>query len=498
MSDSTKNDYSGVWNLVYESIKESGELSDEALGLWFSDTSIVELTSEKAVFAVATEFRHKTIVNRYFDTVRDNLSKVVGYEPAVEIVFDPSGFVPPVLEGEGFILSPLDIANKNIARKKALEEAEKNNSDGEDNKKRTDSDGEDEEQPKFQTTTAQGKEKLTFNPDYTFDNFVVGGSNNFAYAAAKNIAEFPAEEYNPFFLYGPSGVGKTHLMYAITNKALELYPDMKITFVKGEEFANQLIESLSHKYGGKAFRDKYRTVDMLLIDDVHFIGGRDSTQEEFFHTFNALFEDNKQIIVSSDRPPREMHTLETRLRTRFESGLLADMQSPDYDLRLAIIRRKALNTGIRLTPEVEIFLAERLNSNIRQIEGVIKKLSARFYLTGETPSIDTIKLLVPEFLKDKESPKVVAEKVIAAAAAHFDVSEEDVVGQKRDKNIRLARNGAMLIIRNSTDLSLSEIGRIFNRNHSTVSNNCSAAEALIEADPHFAAELEEIEKESKS
>ncbi len=490
MNDSQKNDFNTIWNLIHNSIKESGELSDEALGLWFSDTTLSELTSEKAVFAVATEFRHKTIVNRYFDTVRRHLYSVVGYEPEVEIIFDPTGYVPPVLEGEGVIMSPLDLIDKNLSQRK--------DSDDENEDAKPEDKSYEDEQPKFQTTTASGKEKLTFNPDYTFDNFVVGGSNNFAHAAAKNVAENPAEEYNPFFLYGPSGVGKTHLMYAITNRALELYPDMKITFVKGEEFANQLIESLSHKYGGKAFRDKYRTVDMLLIDDVHFIGGRDSTQEEFFHTFNALFEDHKQIIVSSDRPPREMHTLETRLRTRFESGLLADMQSPDYDLRLAIIRRKALNTGIRLTPEVEIFLAERLNSNIRQIEGVIKKLSARYYLTGETPSIETIKVLVPEFLKEKESPKVVADKVISVAAAHFNVSEEDVLGQKRDKNIRLARNAAMLIIRNSTELSLSEIGRIFNRNHSTVSNNCTAAEALMEADPHFATEIREIEKESKS
>ena len=490
MDDSSTNDFDVIWKLIYNSIKESGELSNEALNLWFSDIKLREMTSDKAVFTVATEFRYKTIVNRYYDTIKRHLSAVVGYDPEIEIIFDSSGYVPPSLEGEGYIKSPLDIADKYIAKRKAEEAETLSVRNQEEN-------GDIEEQPVYQTTSASGKEKLTFNPDYTFDNFVVGASNNFAHAAAINIAENPAEKYNPFFIYGPSGVGKTHLMYAITNRTLQLYPDMNITFVKGEEFANQLIESLSHKYGGKAFRDKYRTVDMLLIDDVHFISGRESTQEEFFHTFNALFEDHKQIIVSSDRPPKEMHTLETRLRTRFESGLLADMQSPDYDLRLAIMRRKALSTGISLSPEVEKFLAESLSSNIRQIEGVIKKLSARYFLTGESPSIDTIKALVPEFLKDRDSPRIVAEKVIASAAAHFDVSEEDVLGAKRDKNIRLARNGAMLIIRNNTDLSLSEIGRIFNRNHSTVCNNCSAAEALIEADPGFAAELKEIEKESK-
>jgi len=489
VNNTEKNEFAAVWDLIYKSIKESGELPDEALGLWFSDMSLRELTPEKAVFTVATEFRHKTIVNRYFDTVSRHLSAVVGYEPEIEIVFDPTDYVPPVLEGEGVILSPLDIANRNIARKKEEEESEKETVHEDSFKE--------EDQPKYQATTASGKEKLTYNPDYTFDNFVVGGSNNFANAAAKNVAENPAVEYNPFFLYGPSGVGKTHLMYAIANRAMELYPDMNIVFVKGEEFANQLIECLSHKYGGKTFRDKYRTVDMLLIDDVHFIAGRESIQEEFFHTFNTLFEAHKQIIVSSDKPPREMHTLETRLRTRFESGLLADVQSPDYDLRLAIIRRKALNTGIRLDVEVEKYLAERLGSSIRQIEGVIKKISARFYLTGESPNIDTIKILVPEFLKERSSPKMIAGKVISVSAAHFGVTEEDVVGQKRDKNIRLARNAAMYVIKNTTDLSLSEIGRLFNRNYSTVINNCAAAKAMADADVHFASELREIEKESK-
>lgn len=490
MNDTQKTEFDAVWDLVYRSIKESGELSDEAFGLWFSDMSLRELTPDKAVFAVSTEFKHKAIVSRYSDTVSRHLYSVIGYEPEIDIIFDPTGYVPPVLEGEGVILSPLDIANRNIERKKEEVNEDKNAESF------SDEDNE-EDMPKFQATSASGKEKLTYNPDYTFENFVVGGSNNFANAAAKNVAENPALEYNPFFIYGPSGVGKTHLMYAIANRAMELYPDMNIVFVKGEEFANQLIECLSHKYGGKTFRDKYRKVDMLLIDDVHFIAGRESIQEEFFHTFNTLFEAHRQIIVSSDKPPREMHTLETRLRTRFESGLLADVQAPDYDLRLAIIRRKALNTGIRLDQEVEQFLAEKLGSSIRQIEGVIKKISARYYLTGESPNIDTIKVLVPEFLKEKQSSKVTATKAISVAAAHFGVTEDDVLGQKRDKNIRLARNAAMYVIKNSTELSLTEIGRMFNRNYSTVINNCSAAKAMADADPQFAKELREIEKESK-
>ena len=471
MNDIPKNEFDMIWKLIHASIKESGELSDEALGLWFSDVTLRELSSEKAVFAVSTEFKYNTLVKRYFDTLKNHLTAVVGYTPDdVSIIHDESRFVAPVLEtADPEPESVSSVFNEN----------------------------EEEELPKFQSTKATGREKLTYNPDYTFDNFVEGISNKFAFGASKGVAENPSKLYNPLFLYGPSGVGKTHLMYAITNRAMQLFPDMNIVFVKGEEFANQLIECLSRKYGGREFREKYRTVDMLLIDDVHFIAGRDAIQEEFFHTFNSLFEDHRQIIVSSDRPPKEMSTLETRLQTRFESGLLADLQSPDYDLVLAILRRKALNTGIRLDQKVELFLAERIGSSVRQIEGVIKKISARFYLTGEVPTIDNIKTLIPEFLKEKESPKIVASKVIAAAAAHFGVSEEDIVGERRDKNIRLARNAAMLIIKTNTAMSLSEIGRVFNRNYSTVINNCNAAKAMIEADAHFATEIQDIEKESR-
>lgn len=497
MNDIPKTEFDTIWKLIRESIKESGELSDEAFGLWFSEVSLRELSSEKAVFAVASEFKYKTIINRYFDTLKNNLTAVVGYTPdEVEIIHDPSGYAPAVSEksDKEEFYSVNNSSSANTAKGDLSDLSIPSIDDIFDK-----TEAEDEENlPKYQSTTSTGKEKLTFNPDYTFDNFVVGGSNNFAYAASKNVAENPAVEYNPLFLYGPSGVGKTHLMYAIANRSMELYPDMNIVFVKGEEFANQLIECLSRKYGGRAFREKYRSVDMLLIDDVHFIVGRDSTQEEFFHTFNSLFEAHRQIIVSSDKPPKEMQILETRIITRFESGLLADVKSPDYDLRLAILRRKALNTGIRLEPEVEMFLAERLGSSIRQIEGVIKKISARYYLTGEAPTIDAIKALVPEFLKDKDSPQVYAKKVISAVADHYGVTSEDIIGEKRDKNIRIARNVSMLIIKNNTTLSLSEIGRLFGRNYSTVINNCNAVRNMVESDPLFASEFRKLEKNTKS
>lgn len=493
MAERAKADFDVVWDLVRQSIEDSHELSDTALNLWFSDIKLAELTSEKALFTVATKFKYNTIKNRYSDLLERHLERVIGYSPEVEIVFDESGYVPVELEGENVTESPVELAKRNIAAKKALETAGDDEESAEIDEETIDSEA-DGDDPDFMTTSASGKERLTYNPDYTFDNFVVGASNTLAHAAARAVAANPADKYNPFFIYGPSGVGKTHLMYAITNAALERNPDMKITYVKGETFANQLIESMSKKYGGVAFREKYRTVDMLLIDDVHFISGRNAIQEEFFHTFNALFEDHKQIVVSSDRPPKDMPTLEARIRSRFESGLLADIQAPDYDLRLAIMSKKAETMGLYLSPDVEKFLAESVSANIRQIEGVIKKLSAVYYLNGELPTIATIKNHVPEFLKEDGSPEETADRIITAVSKHFGISEDDIKGASREKSIKEARNTAMFLIRNHTPLSLSEIGKIFGgRNHSTVHSNCVAAEARLETDRFFESDIKAIE-----
>ena len=508
MAERAKADFDVVWDLVRQSIEDSHELSDTALNLWFSDIRLAELTSEKALFTVATKFKYDTIKNRYTDLLERHLERVIGYSPEVEVVFDDTGYVPVELEGQNITESPVELAKRNIAAKKAREAeaeaeraaaaamsfAEHGGAAPDDYDESSDDDAGGSDDPDFMTTSASGKERLTYNPDYTFENFVVGASNTLAHAAARAVAANPADKYNPFFIYGPSGVGKTHLMYAITNEALERNPQMKITYVKGETFANQLIESMSKKYGGVAFREKYRTVDMLLIDDVHFISGRNAIQEEFFHTFNALFEDHKQIVVSSDRPPKDMPTLEARIRSRFESGLLADIQAPDYDLRLAIMRKKAETMGLYLRPDVEKFLAESVSANIRQIEGVIKKLSAVYYLNGETPTIDTIKNHVPEFLKEDGSPEETADRIITAVSKHFGIPEADLRGASREKNIKEARNTAMFLIRNHTPLSLSEIGKLFGgRNHSTVHSNCVAAEARLETDRFFESDIKAIE-----
>ena len=220
-----------------------------------------------------------------------------------------------------------------------------------------------------------GSTMPTVNFEYTFDNFIVGSSNKFAHAACVAVADRPAQDYNPLFIYGPSGLGKTHLLYAVTNEIKKKNPYANIIYIKGEDFTNQMIESLSKKSMAK-FRDKYRTCDVLLVDDIQFIAGKTSTQEEFFHTFNALYEDGKQIILVSDRPPRDIETLEDRIKTRFEWGLIADIQPPDLELRIAIFKNKISQAGLNVSDEIITYLAENLRSNIRQIEGAVKKLVA--------------------------------------------------------------------------------------------------------------------------
>jgi len=474
-------EYEELWQRVLELIEESGEVSDAALSMWFADIRIIDVADDKVTFALPSEFKAQTVEKRYHEIIKRFISYIMDTECDIEIICDNSDYVPPVLEGQGFIVSPLDLANKNLAKKKAEAIA------------RGEIDPADEA---YKSSDGEGVEKLTYNDDYTFDNFVVGISNNFAYAYAQTIAEDPAGRYNPFFIYGPSGVGKTHLLYAITNLAMTLHPDKKITFVKGEEFTNQLVESISHKTTAK-FREKYRGTDILLIDDVHFIAGRESTQEEFFHTFNSLFEGKKQIIVSSDRPPKEMHTLESRIRSRFESGLLADIQSPDFDIRSAIIKRKSLAAGMPLTSDVADFLATKVTSNIRQIEGVITKLSARYLLTGYAPTVESIRSMIPEFLEDDDPPAVVAGRILTAAANHFSVDEADVIGTKRDKNVRLARNAAIFIIRKSTDMSFPEIGKMFSRSHPTIYSSFITAESAEETDHDFATSIREIMRDAR-
>ena len=341
-----------------------------------------------------------------------------------------------------------------------------------------------------------GSTMPAYNFEYTFDNFIVGNSNKFAHAACTAVASNPARNYNPLFIYGPSGLGKTHLMSAIVNEIKRKNPAARVVYIKGDDFTNQMIEALSKQEMYK-FHEKYRSCDILLIDDIQFIAGKTSTQEEFFHTFNALYEEHKQIILTSDRPPKEMVTLEERIRSRFEQGLIVDIHQPDYELRLAILKNKAESMNLKIDDEVLAYIAERLHSNIRQLEGIIKRISATHLLDGAIINMDMIRSLVPMFQQDTEPVGETAEKIIAAVAKRYSVTPSDILGTKRTKDIKDARNISMYILRQSTDLSLPAIGTMFSRDHSTVHSNITAVEKQLKTDAALQAEIENIKREIK-
>ncbi len=342
----------------------------------------------------------------------------------------------------------------------------------------------------------QMQNEVFFNSEYTFENFIVGSSNKFAHAACVAVANNPASAYNPLFIHGPSGLGKTHLLYAITNRIREKAPNANIVYVKAEAFTVQLIEAISTETTAE-FRDKYRQADVLLIDDVQFIAGRVSTQEEFFNTFNELYEARKQIILTSDRPPKEINTLEDRLKTRFEWGLIVDIQPPDLELRIAILRKKAQVMEIDIPIEVLNYLAENLKNNIRQIEGAIKRLGAYASLTSQPITLEMAKNNIADVVRGPEPVKVTQDKIFASVAKKYGVTPEDIRGTRRTREIAMARHVSIYIMRTVTEMSLPSIGKVFNRDHTTVLASVEKIQGMIREDSSVEAEIADLIKDIK-
>ena len=331
--------------------------------------------------------------------------------------------------------------------------------------------------------------------EFTFDTFIVGSSNKFAHAASLAVAQNPSSAYNPLFLYGNSGLGKTHLLYAIGNEIKKTKKDCNVIYIKGEDFANEIIQSILNKTTAE-FRQKYRQTDVLLVDDIQFIGGKESTQEEFFHTFDALYEAKKQIVLSSDRPPKEIKVLTERLRSRFEMGLLADIQPPDFETRMAIIQRKAEIIGLDLSNDLCEYIANKLKTNIRQLEGVVKKLMARYILTKEPPNLTTVNEAISEILNDDTPPELTVERIIDEVARTFGVDSDDIRSQKsRRANINKPRQLAIYIVRELTTLSMESIGKEFGgRHYSTIVYTVQQVEKNIKTDPMLRDTVEDIIK----
>ncbi len=398
-----------VWAKILMHMEE--RLGAVTVSAWFDDAEVVELNEEHLIIYSPSDFRREIIRRRCTDYIHDALKEIFNSDAKL-IVFG------------------------------------------------------DEE---LDTFRQKGKptSSMDFNPQFTFDNFVVGPSNRFAHSAALAISKNPGQVYNPLFLYGPPGVGKTHLLYAIANGIRKENPNANIVYIKGDQFTNELISAIQ---SGKniEFRSKYREADLFLIDDVQFIAGKESTQEEFFHTFNKLYEEHKQIVMTSDRKPSDMLTLEDRLKTRFEWGLLADIQPPDYETRMAILRNKAKSLGLDLDDEVCNYIAINVTNNVRQIEGTVKKILAYRDLNNMPMDLPNISRAIDDMFTSEGNALPTPSLIISQVCKFYSVDEVVLRGSLKNKGTAEARQVAMYLIRKLTNLSLPDIGKEFARDHSTV------------------------------
>ncbi len=412
---------SELWDAVCTYIKTDGGISNAVFSLWLEPLYIVQFDGEKVTLGIESEFKFGIVEKKFNELLEQAFYSILGFPVRVEII---------LVEKEAEPTAPVAV-------------------------------------PK---PAAASDELVINNRGNSFENFVVGKSNNYAYAAAKKVAENPGKTYNPLFIYGKSGLGKTHLLKAIENYMKRQNPDASIIYVTSENFTNDIIEHIrnSNTY---ELREKYRKADALLVDDIQFIAGKNSIEEEFFHTFNSLTEDGKQIVLSSDNPPNEIPKLTERLKSRFEWGLTADVQPPDFEMRMAIIKNKADAIAFPIPNNVVEFIAEQVSHNVRQLEGAVKKLQAICLLLGTTPTIEITKDAIKELMNTTQPVSVVREKILEQVALTMGVSVSNITSDKRDKNIKDARQIAMYIIREMTGMSLEEIGKVFNRK--TFHRQCS-------------------------
>ena len=419
------NSVQDIWQKVLDILSQ--QLTQTAMETWFLDCRPVELDECRLILCTNSEFKQNILQTRFGDRIRAALTDLFATDFDVLVVTDDElGDLPTHKQDNGL---PPEMAG------------------------------------------------------YTFDHFIVGNSNRFAHAAAKAVSDNPGKTYNPLFIYGNSGLGKTHLLMAIGNAIHERDPRKTIVYIKGDDFTNQLVKAIKNGTT-EEFRNKYRNVDLFLVDDIQFIAGKQQTQNEFFHTFNSIYEAGNQIVITSDRPPLEMATLDDRLRTRFEWGLMADIQPPDLETRMAITRNKAAQLGLLLSDDAVEHISQKITSNIRRLEGVIKKLTAYKEILNEIIDIDSVKRAIKDVIKDgiyTPTPEI----IIRETARYYQIEESELRGQSRSKNVAMARQISMYLIRTLTSLSLQSIGEMYEgRNHATVLSSIRKVENLLQTDQH--------------
>ncbi|MCC8076730.1 MAG: chromosomal replication initiator protein DnaA [Oscillospiraceae bacterium] len=428
------NSIQDIWAGIMEIL--SAKLTTTSINTWFSDCEPIELEDGRLVLQTGTAFKRDIILQRFAPTIKAALNDLFSCE-----------FELLVLTGE--------------------------------------------ELAEYQEHKCQ-QNSLPEMDGYTFDNYIVGNSNKFAHAAALGVVKSPGSRaYNPLFIYGNSGLGKTHLLLAIGSAIHENDANAKIIYIKGDDFLNDMVRSLKEGTA-EEFRQKYRNVDLFLVDDIQFIAGKESTQEEFFHTFNSIYESGHQIVLTSDRPPIAMAQLDDRLRTRFEGGLMADIQPPDVEMRMAIIRDKAGHMGMNLSSEVVEYISEKVTSNIRQIEGVVKRLTAYRDVTGNAITKSTVEKAISDVVHTGTYIPT-PEDIIKETALYYQISVEEIKGQRRSKNIAMARHISIYLIRELTNLSLKDIGAYYeDRNHSTILSSIKKIEKDIKTDSEISGIIRDI------
>ena len=434
----------GIWEAVCAECKKT--VSPIAFNCFLKDLKPVKIDNGAFVLSIGSEFMRDQIEENYTGLLADSIKKIMGIDLKPHIIFESE---------------ETDIINAELH-----------------------------------------SEGLTFEDFFTFDNFIEGPSNRFAYAASLAVAENDRIVYNPLTIYGPSGVGKTHLMLAIKNHIKKKFPKKKIVYTRSEDFTNQLISALHNgKLGLTAmdeFHKKYRDIDVLLIDDIHFIAGKESTQEEFFNTFNTLYQNNKQIVVTLDRPVKEIKTLDERIRSRLSAGLFADISSPDFETRVGIIRKKGEQAGLNLDDQIVYYIAEHIKVNTRQLEGVVKKIQAYVNMENKLPAVTAVQNFIKDVINDSKPEPIKIETIISEVARTYNVSEDDILSLRRTQSLALARQVAMYIARETTGLSYKQIGDAFGRDHTTVLYNVRQIENFLTDKPYEKEMVDDIINNLKS
>ena len=429
------NSVADVWDNVLKELKS--ELSETTIATWFDELEAVEIQGNTFILHCSNDFKKGYIESLFMKNIKAALHDIFSMDFEVKILDDP-GFA------------------------------------------------------EFNGESAGRQSDRFTSAEFTFETFVVGPSNKLAYAASVSVAEHPAKNYNPLLIYGDSGLGKTHLLYAIANVIRRNDPRAKIVYIKGDDFINEFIE-LIRAGRGNEFRAKYREADLLLVDDVQFVAGKEQVQNEFFHTFNTLYESGKQIVLTSDRPPSEMTLLDDRLRTRFEWGLLADVTPPDFETRMAIIKNKAALLGMELPDKIATYIAQNVTANVRQLEGTINKILAYKDLLGSDTDEETVTRAIQDMLRRSNEYVPTPETILDYICRFYGLEESVIRGQQRIRDAVQARQIAMYLIRSMTNLSLDEIGKVFdNRDHSTVLYSIQQIEKKMKKDASFAETVKEI------